>query len=331
MHAGRHYTVREVFFWTLRETLVFVVLGALPPLLFLGGVDLPEIAWPPVALLGTAVAFITGFKGNAAYNRLWEARQIWGGIVNASRVWASLVDHFVTGDGEASAAARKRLALRHFAWLTALRFQLREPRIWETQELPHNRDYQRRTFEVEERSAAIETVLAKYLEPAALERAKGKKNRAILLLHDQSAELRDLAAAGNLTELRHIELERVLATLVDLQGRSERIKNFPYPRQFATMNLIFVWLFVTILPFALVSLFDADPATVWLTLPSTVAIAWVVHSMDKIGEATENPFEAGPNDVPITAMSRSIEIDVRDMLGLGDAPPPLQPDRNILM
>jgi ion channel-forming bestrophin family protein len=338
MHAGRHYTAKEIFFWTLRETFVFVTLGALPPLLVLGGVQLPELAWPPVALLGTAVAFITGFKGNAAYNRAWEARQIWGGIVNASRIWASSVAHLValpaaggSLDGDAVAASKRALIFRHLGWLTALRFQLREGRVWETQDLPHNRAYQQRTFDVAERSGSLETELSKYLPAAEVAPLLPKKNRAILLLGEQSAALRTLADQGALTELRHVELERCLATLIDLQGRCERIKNFPYPRQFATLNLIFVWMFIVTLPFALIGFFDASEDLLWINVPATVAIAWVLHTMDKISEATENPFEGGPNDVPITAMSRGIEIDLRELGELGDVPPPLTPVHNILM
>ena len=78
MHAGRHYTFKEVFLWTRRETFVFVALGILPPLLHAFGVPLPPVPWQPIAVLGTAVAFITGFKSNAAYGRLWEARKIQG-------------------------------------------------------------------------------------------------------------------------------------------------------------------------------------------------------------------------------------------------------------
>jgi putative membrane protein len=73
MHAGRHYPLKEVFFWTVREIVLFSALGLLPPVLWTLGVPLPHLPWPPVALVGTAVAFVTGFKGNAAYGRLWEA------------------------------------------------------------------------------------------------------------------------------------------------------------------------------------------------------------------------------------------------------------------
>jgi putative membrane protein len=101
-----------------------------------------------------------------------------------------------------------------------------------------------------------------------------------------------------------MELERVLSELLAQQGASERLKNFPFPCQFATVNLWFVQLFVLLLPFG-----------------STLS-SWIFTTMEKIGESTENPFEGSPNDVPITAMSRAIEIDLLQLLGDATVPPP---------
>jgi putative membrane protein len=332
MHIGRHYPLKDVFFWTLRETLVFLAIGVTPPALAAAGLPLPHLPWPPVALVGVAVAFVTGFKGNAAYNRLWEARQIWGGIVNASRSWSNLVHGFVA-DGDVE--TKRVLLLRHFAWLTALRFQLREPRAWEGMELPHNRAYQKAHFHIPERSEDVMKVLAPFLSQTELERVRPLKNRAQHVLAMQGETLHALAARG-LTEHRHVEMERCLALLFDLQGRCERIKNFPYPRQYATMNLIFVWLLIGLLPFAMhTQLSDLGGPLVWLTVPTTVLIAWLFHTMDKISDSSENPFEGGANDTPISTMSRAIEIDLREMAetrgldGLGEIPRPLQAEHSI--
>ena len=85
MHAGRHYTLKEDVTWTGRDILVFATIACLPVVMCMFDVPLPPLPWAPVAVLGTAVAFVTGFKSNAAYGRLWEARKIWGAILNASR------------------------------------------------------------------------------------------------------------------------------------------------------------------------------------------------------------------------------------------------------
>lgn len=129
-----------------------------------------------------------------------------------------------------------------------------------------------------------------------------------------------------------MELEKVLVDLYAQQGKCERIKNFPYPRQFGTLNLIFTRLFINLVPFGMLGEFSKlGDGAIWLTVPFSALVAWVFNMMEKIGEATENPFEGSANDVPITAITRTIEIDLREMLGERDIPPPLQPKNNILM
>lgn len=327
MHAGRHYSLVEVMFWTRRETAIFVAIASVPTLLFtLAGWTWLGVPWLPIALVGTAVAFITGFKNNASYGRLWEARQIWGGIVNTSRSFTAQVLSFVE-DEEAHA----RLVHRHLAWMTALRFALREPRTWENQQRGDNAEY-RVWFRVPEHDGDLGTELAKLIDADERAYVLARKNRATHLIALQSRTLAGLARAGRISEYKHVELERTLALLLEHQGKCERIKNFPYPRQFATLNLLFVWMFIVLVPFGLLLEFQKlGPGLVWMTIPCGVIVAWVFHMMDKIGESSENPFEGGPNDVPISAMSRAIEIDLREMLGERDIPPALQATKNILM
>ena len=131
---------------------------------------------------------------------------------------------------------------------------------------------------------------------------------------------------------RHIGMENMLVNLYDQQGKCERIKNFPYPRQFATINLYFARLFTFLVPFGMLQEFDKlGDHYVWLTIPFTVLVCWVFLAMEKIGEATENPFEGTPNDIPMAALCRTIEIDLREMLDEKDVPPPVGAVNNILM
>ncbi|RYG86532.1 MAG: multidrug transporter, partial [Alphaproteobacteria bacterium] len=190
----------------------------------------------------------------------------------------------------------------------------------------------RRKYRVPEWEGKLEEHLVPFLEPAELAYVLGKKNRATHLIALQSRDLRELVASGELTELRQIEMEQRLAEFYNDQGRCERIKNFPYPRQFTTLNLFFVWLFICLVPFGLLQEFQkmGDPY-VWMNIPASIIVAWVFHTMDKIGESSENPFEGGPNDVPISSLSRTIEIDLREMLDESNLPAPIQPSNNILM
>ena len=330
MHTGRNYSLRETLMWTSRETLVFVLVGAVPMLLCLLGMPAPPMPWQPVAVLGTAVAFITGFKNSAAYGRLWEARKIWGGIVNTSRSFAITVRDFL-GD-TAGGDVCTRIVHRHIAWLTALRYQLRQPRSWETSGLRHNVAYRRAHYTIPELEEPLAATIQPLLSEADWQQVADQGNRALQLLSLQSADLRQIASDGSLSDYRYVEIMRQIGELVALQGKTERIKNFPYPRQYATLNLFFIWLFILLLPIAIVDVLQSQaPNWLWLTVPLTVVIAWVFHTMDKIGSVSENPFEGSPNDVPITAISRTIEIDVRAILGESELPPPLAPAGDILM
>jgi ion channel-forming bestrophin family protein len=337
MHAGRYYSLKQVGIWTRRETAIFILIATVPTALYsLLGWTWLAIPWLPIALVGTALAFLIGFKNNASYARIWEARQIWGGIINDSRAWSVMVLDFLSdSNGRAAAmelrAAQEKLIHRHIAWLTALRYQLREPRKWENMTRSHNAEYQQR-YTVPERQKPLETELAGLIDADDLRYILSKKNRATHLIALQSKTLRQLAEDGQLDEFRHVEMQRFLGQFYEHQGKCERIKNFPYPRQFATLNLIFVWLFIILVPFGMLQEFQKMGASyVWMTIPASVIVCWVFHTMDKIGESSENPFEGGANDVPITAMSRTIEIDLRELLEEAKVPEALQPVNEILM
>lgn len=339
MHAGRRFTLREVLYWTRRDIYWFLFLAIVPTVLYeVVGWRWLTLPWVPIALVGTALAFITGFRNNASYDRLWEARQIYGAIVNTSRAWGIMVLDFVTTQHAKRVISHDelgrihaRLIHRHLAWLHALRFQLRKPRDWEHLVKVYNREY-KKWYTIDERESSVEDALNGLISEAEKSRVLAKSNIATQVIAEQSRELRELMQDGLLEDFRHMELEKVLVDLYAQQGKCERIKNFPYPRQFGTLNLIFTRLFINLVPFGMLGEFSKlGDGAIWLTVPFSALVAWVFNMMEKIGEATENPFEGSANDVPITAITRTIEIDLREMLGERDIPPPLQPKNNILM
>jgi ion channel-forming bestrophin family protein len=280
-----------------------------------------------VALVGTAAAFVVGFKNTQTYNRLWEARQIWGGIVNTSRTWGIMAKDFVHADREEI----QQLVYRHIAWLTAFRFQLRRPQPWENSSKKNNVEY-RKYYQVPEWEGNLGEELKKYLNEHEHAYVLNKKNIAAQLIALQSNQLKELKGQGKIEPYEYVEMERRLAELYDHQGKCERIKNFPYPRQFASINLFFIWLLVLLLPFGMLNEFHKlGNHFVWLTIPFSMIVSWVFTSMERVGEATENPFEGGANDIPMAAMSRAIEIDLRDMMNEPNLPEPLTPVNNILL
>ncbi|MCW3466219.1 bestrophin family protein [Chitinophaga nivalis] len=340
MHTGNHYKLKEFLLWTRRDSYWIFFLAVVPTSLyyFLDWKWL-AIPWVPIAMIGTAAAFIVGFRNNATYSRLWEARQLWGSIVNSSRSWGIMVRDFVTNHQAKTPLpldqlqqVHQQLIYRHMAWLTALRYQLREPRSWENMRKRYNREYQEKVYKVPEQEHRLEDILPRYLSPEEENYILAKKNRAAQIISLQSAQLRDLLQAGLIDNFRHMALEGVLKDFYNQQGGCERIKNFPYPRQFASINLFFVRLFIIMMPFGMLQEFGKLGGwLVWFSVPASLMVSWVFNAMEKVGESTENPFEGSANDVPISALSRTIEIDLREMLEEKDLPPALQPENNILL
>ena len=339
MHAGRRFTLREVLMWTRRDIYWFLCLSIVPTVLHeVVGWKWLTLPWVPIALVGTALAFVTGFRNNASYDRLWEARQIYGAIVNTSRAWGIMVVDFVTVKQATTPTTESelqkihaRLIHRHIAWMHSLRYQLRQPRAWEHMIKSYNREY-RKWYTVDEVENKMEDALTGLITTEEKAHVLGKSNAATQLIALQSKDLRELLDQGLIEDFRHMELEKMLVDLVAQQGKCERIKNFPYPRQFGTLNLMFTKLFTVLVPFGMLGEFaKLGDGFIWLTIPFSALVAWVFNMMEKIGESTENPFEGSANDVPITAITRTIEIDLREMLGEKDIPAPLKPQNQILM
>ncbi|MEM7185164.1 MAG: bestrophin family ion channel [Bacteroidota bacterium] len=349
MLTRRNYSIKEMLGWTRRYILIFILLSLIPVLLYTGlewrWLRLP---WLPIGLVGTALAFIISFKNNASYGRLWEARKIWGGIVNASRSFAMMTNDYINNEHanekyseEELFTIRKQLVMRHVAWMAALRHALRAPKPWELSMInKSDREYMKR-IAIRERDMTLADELDGYVSEEEKQQILKHRNKQGACLKLQSKQLRSLKESGHIWEFSFLEMENMLVEFFTLQGKAERIKNFPYPRQFATLNRFFIWIFVFLLPYGLMSEFDKIGDTivevtqalqpypegsfhhiiefigvhfVWFTIPFSVVISWIFHTMERIGEVSENPFEGVANDVPITTMSRGIEIDIRQII-----------------
>jgi len=335
MYIKKNYSLLTMVDWTWRETMKFILIALIPLILYEGfNLKWLHLPWLPIALVGTAVAFILGFQNNATYDRIWEARKIWGGIVNASRSWGIFVNDFITNIFVESSKfsdhdltdIKKILIKRHIAWMSALRFSMRQPREWEhffTNKA--NKKWAER-MKVREFRVTLEDELKPLLQLKELENVLSKTNPTAQINALQGKHLLKLREQNLIDDFRHMEMENTLVMLYELQGKSERIKNFPYPRQYATLNMMFVWIFILLLPFGIMHEFDKMGQAiidkfpvigdnfVWLSIPFSVMVMWVFHTMERVGRAGENPFEGTSNDVPITTIARGIEIDLLEML-----------------
>jgi len=303
-----------------------------------------NVPWLPISVIGTAVAFYLGFKNNQAYDRLWEARKIWGAIINSSRAWGSAARTFVshqfveTTPSDASLhEVHQRLLYRHIAWLYVLRNQLLIPTSWEhiTQGRYVGGIAKKRRSKLGVglfSEGDIEERMHQFLPAHEVMPLANAKNSATQIIDAQAQDLQTLREQGLIDDFRHMELQKLLNLLYDHQGKAERIKKFPLPRQYGAMSSVFVGIFIFLLPFGMAGAFQQLGETgIWWSIPFTGLVGWVYMMMELIGDYSENPFEGAGNDIPMLNLCRVIEIDLREMLGETDLPPAIEPINGVLM
>jgi putative membrane protein len=262
------------------------------------------------AILGSALAIFIAFRNNSSYSRWWEARAIWGGIINSSRVLARLIitltdshAHQQNYDKERSELFKKDMVYKVIAWVHALRLHLRKQDNW--QEL--------RQF-LSERE---------FME---LQQSQNKPNSIHLI---SGKKIYEAMANGTLGGFDSFQMEGQLLALANYQGGCERIKNTPLLRQYDFFTRVFLYTFMLLLPFSLIGDFTKMNID-YLMIPVSVIISFVFAIIGKVGEVNEDPFENRITDVPLSAMCNTIERDLREMSGEPDLPKKLEPENGFL-
>lgn len=259
----------------------------------------------PLALYGSAITIIIGFRNNSAYARWWEARTLWGQIVNNSRslarqVCATLHPARAGDEAEARelAAVQKRLVYCQIAFVHALRQQLRGLEPW----------------------PAIEP----FLSASDLESLRSQRNVALALQQKIGRALRDAKDRGWLDAFEWQSVDRNVDDLADAQGGTERIKNTPLPKQYDFFPMLFVQIFCVLLPVGLVEQMG------WYTPVGSMVVGFMFLAIDKIGRDLEDPFENTIFDIPLTALTTTIETNLRQLLGETTLPEPTPPVKGVL-
>jgi putative membrane protein len=294
--------------WLVHFVASRVILFLLVDLLIVAGyvfygwrwLALPDL---PLSLIGAALTVFLGFRIKAAYDRWWEARILWGGIVNWSRTLirrALVFPGSATGYEEHSQIRhyQERMTYSQIAWVHALRNQLRG----------HDPVHE----------------LSTWLQSDEIDAVRNHANVPTGLLLMMGQRTREAFRQGWIDEFRFISIEETLAELINLQGGCERIKNTPFPRQFDYFPKLFANAFCLMLPVGLV-------ANLGLLTPlASSLVAFMILSLESFGKHLEDPFENTINDIPMTALSRTIEINLKQQLGEDRIPPPLHPVEGFL-
>lgn len=252
----------------------------------------PEL---PLTLLGSALALFLGFRVTSAYQRWWEGRVLWGAMTNASRSLSREVRSFLPGDEARD--LRRAIVLRQLAYVNALRRQLRrEP---------------------------VAPEVLRFLSPEEAARSLARTNVANGLLDGAAHRVDDARRRGWIDTVLQARIESTLVDIANAQGGMERLKNTPLPSQYRVFPLVFTHLFCLLLPIGLVeTLGFATP------LGSTVAGLMFLAAL-RIGDDLVDPFANTVHDVPLSAMCRTIEIDLLQSIG-DPAPEPLVAVRGVL-
>ncbi len=247
----------------------------------------------PLALLGSALVIIVGLRNNSAYARWWEARTLWGQCVNNSRSLARGALMLLPRN-HAEEVIRLQIA-----WAHALRLAL-----WRQDPWPE---------------------MSALLAPETTVRLRHAANLPTALQAEIARALARSTGDGPADAMRLAALDATLTALANAQGGLERIKNTPLPRQFEQFPRVFVVMYCLLLPIGLVH--DLGIIT---PIGSTV-IGSAFYLLDQIGRDLEDPFAGSPHDVAMTAITRTIEVDLKQMLGERDAPKALEPVDGVLL
>ncbi|MES2892264.1 MAG: bestrophin family ion channel [Bacteroidota bacterium] len=241
------------------------------------------------AILGTVISLLLGFRSNQAYDRWWEARHIWGAIVNDSRTLARQVMNFThdSFDNDSIMSFQDRIIRRQIAWTYSLGHHLRG----------QNSD----------------RVLEKYLNKQDLQYAQSVDNAPSALLDLMGRDLKTGLEEGWINRFQQVEIDRTLSRLCDSMGKCERIKNTVFPITYSLYIHLALLLFIALLPFGVIEYFGL------FEVPLVVAISASFLLIEKMAIHLQDPFENKPTDTPMTHIASSIEKNLLQLYGLETA------------
>jgi putative membrane protein len=252
---------------------------------------LPEMPLNVPTFLGTAISVLLSFKMSQSYDRWWEARKVWGAIVNDSRTFVLQLQNFVAASDH---PVVRRMVYRQIGWCYSLGQSLRgfDP-------LQH---------------------LGKYISEEELSQLATHSNKPLAILQLNSQDLKQLRADGQLDPYSHVQLDNTLVRFCDSMGKAERISNTVFPVTYRLFLHAAIYLFVVILS---LSLKNVPPA---FEMPLLLLISALFLLLQKTAFHLQDPFKNRPSDIPVTAIARTIEINLRQLIGEKETLKPLQPN-----
>ena len=246
--------------------------------------DLPEIPLTIPVFLGTAISILLSFKLNQSYDRWWEARKIWGSIVNDSRSLVIQLGGFVNNDNRTI----KKVAYRQIAWCYALANSLRKLDPLQN--------------------------LNQFVSEEDLKEIRLHNNKPLALIQLHSRDIKYLRNTAQIDAFAHIQLDNTLVRLCDSQGKAERIKSTVFPVTYRQFLHYIIYIFVVTLSVALTDL------AFYFELPILLLISSAFFLLEKSATHMQDPFENRPTDTAVNAISQTIELNIKQLLNEKDVP-----------
>lgn len=253
---------------------------------------LPPMPLTIPAFIGTSITILLSFKLNQSYDRWWEARKIWGSIVNDSRSFVLQLQALTLPGNE---AAIKRMGYRQIAWCYSLGQTLRGTD-------PMDR-------------------LSEFLSAEELEKISTHRNKPLAILQLNEFELAKLKVEKQLELFSQIQINSTIVRLCDSMGRAERIKSTIFPTTYRLYLHFMIYVFIISLDIALNSI------PLYFEIPLLMVISGTFFLLEKSATHMQDPFENKPTDTAMTAIARTIEINIRQLLNETTVPEPHQPNK----
>lgn len=283
------------------KTLVVVILISTASYFFNEYILINYFEFPAIipAIIGPALAFFIGFNNNQAYDRWWEARKIWGALVNDSRTWARQMVYNTSASQPENENdlnnLKRRTVFRHIAFLYALKDSLRGEK-----NKYHN----------------------KFLTPKEAKLVELESNVPNALLNIQSKDLEYMYNMGYVDGYKFIEFNKMIVKFCDEMGMSERIKNTVFPTSYNHYTRIFIWLLVVSI------IFVSDKSIGPWSILIGVFVGYIFMITQSIGQIILNPFDPIPSGISLDQITRTIEINLLETLGESNIPEPVKSVNN---
>jgi putative membrane protein len=296
MYINKKLSIVEILTESWRVQLIILVVVSVATISYITFLGEYLLLSPVmITVLGTAISFFIGFINAQAYGRWWESRKIWGALVNDSRSFCRMALTFMEKDGDSDdefIAFKKHLLYRHLAFLILLRDRLRDQNTGEE---------------------------LKYLNEQDKKELENQSHKANVILTLQGKDLNTAEKSKYLDVIRMAQINEMFNRFSDSMGKSERIKLTVFPVYYSTLISLSIWLYMLIFPMQISTVVG------YWSIPLSYLVGNIFILTYFAGQSLLNPFEQKPSGIPISSITRTIEINTLEQIGEADNLSPLKP------